>query len=236
MPTNDLTDVLYGRIMSDDKNILPRRYQSHKARIKKMKQPRSGLLKKQVVSKRRIMMKSLIFPEAQRIWGFALDRYGRRSNGADYYITLRGPFLTDDNREVYRAKTTGTRYQYLVVPEEDAIERFAEYGIGNLDLKSNQLARLVISSYAAQDKVEGRQRYKEIYFAYLIKSVNIMDTKNLALSASLVGPSESEEIIDVHRTKDFPKSQIREHLKTFIVRLCRDRMDNIAPLKWEESQ
>lgn len=31
LPTNDLTDVLYGRIMSDDKNILPRRYQSHKS-------------------------------------------------------------------------------------------------------------------------------------------------------------------------------------------------------------
>lgn len=179
--------------------------------------------------------KKLAFPEAQRIWAFALDKYNYTGNVSDYYVTLRGPFFTDDNRKVFRAKTTGTRY--LVISDQYPLERFVEYGMRNLEFNNHNIARLGISSYAAQDRVDGRQNYKEINFIYLIKSVNIIDTENIALSAIVRARGESEpDIIDVRRTKDFPKSQLKEQLKTFIVHLCKERMDRVAPLVWNDNQ
>lgn len=167
---------------------------------------------------------TLVFPpKPQLLWALSIAPYGSRG-GSNSFVTMRGPFPTDRGEVAYRAKTSGTRYQYLVVSEESAIERFVQYALDNLDIdfdKDIHLLDVGIGSYQATDREDGLQSIRDPYSVYSIKVTEIIDSDNVALSASL------NKVDDEKRTRDFSRANLKAELKKFAILLCREHLRQI---------
>lgn len=183
-------------------------------------------------------MSDLTFPsEVSRIWTFALGPYQGSNNGMESRFALKGPYETDRGDQVFQARDRGTRYRVLFIPAEDALDRFIAYAVRKMECSErpdNGVVVLQISSYAEKLNEEGSYTYKKFGFRYAVRKASILDTPNIALSATVMsnGQGDEKQAIEAFRTRDFPPREMESHLVDFLKRLCLERYENFPELKW----
>ena len=183
-------------------------------------------------------MRDLTFPsEPSRIWTFAMGPYREAHNGMESRFALKGPYETDQGDQVFRARDRGTRYKFLFLPAEEALERFIAYAVKNMDCSErpgNGVVLLGISSYAEKLNEEGSYTYKKFGFRYAVRKTSILDSPNIALSATVMrnGRDDGQQAPEAFRTKDFPPGEMESQLVDFLKRLCLERYENFPELKW----
>lgn len=183
-------------------------------------------------------MSDLTFPsEPSQIWTFALGPYQKAQNGMDSRFALKGPYETDRGDRVFQARDRGTRYKVLFLPVEEALEGLITYAVRRMEYSKrpdNGVVLLGISFYAEKLNEENSYTYKKYGFRYAVRKTSILDTPNIALSATITsnGLGDEQQAPEVFRTRDFPPREMESHLVDFLKRLCLERYKNFPELKW----